>query len=217
MKLEKMDLFFEKRAADYDRHMLEEVDGCKEGYRKLASCLPQNLHTLLDLGCGTGLELAPIFARFPALKVTGVDLAQGMLLRLREKYPDKNITLLKKSYLGCSFGTAVFDAAVSFETMHHMTHAEKRSVYTEICRALRPGGQYLEADFVAVNQAEEDRLYAENCRLRRAEHISGGVLCHFDTPCTVENQIGLLLQAGFRSAKLTWQQGNTALIIAEKE
>lgn len=79
MTLEKMDDFFERRVRIYDGHMLENVAGCREGYQRVADLLPPHIRTLLDLGCGTGLELEPVFQKFPSLQVTGVDLTQKML------------------------------------------------------------------------------------------------------------------------------------------
>lgn len=32
MGLEKMESFFEKRLEDYEEHMLENVEGCREGF-----------------------------------------------------------------------------------------------------------------------------------------------------------------------------------------
>lgn len=61
--------------------MLEEVEGCREGYSRLAAQLPLGLSRLLDLGCGTGLELEAVFARFPQAEVTAWDVSAEMLER----------------------------------------------------------------------------------------------------------------------------------------
>lgn len=53
--------FFTARAEGYDQHMLEEVEGCSEGYSRMAQALPELLQDILDVGCGTGLELELIF------------------------------------------------------------------------------------------------------------------------------------------------------------
>ena len=52
--------FFATRAEGYDEHMLNSVEGCKEGYENMARIikkLSENfaLINILDLGCGTGL------------------------------------------------------------------------------------------------------------------------------------------------------------------
>jgi len=118
MVLERMDAFFAARAHMYDEHMLSNVEGCKNGYIELTKRLPSGTKSLLDLGCGTGLELHEIFARFPDLEVTGIDITPEMLEQLRRKFADKHITLINASYFDCDLGVAVFDAAVSFQTMH---------------------------------------------------------------------------------------------------
>ena len=118
-KPEEMSAFFATRVDGYDAHMIADVEGCKEGYEKMAALLPHDVKTLLDLGCGTGLELDAIFQVQPRLKVTGIDLTQEMLNELRKKHADKSITLICGDYFTVDFGISVYDAAVSFETMHH--------------------------------------------------------------------------------------------------
>ena len=47
-----------------------------------------SINSLLDIGCGTGLELASIYQKFPNVKITGIDLSKDMLEKLRVKYAD---------------------------------------------------------------------------------------------------------------------------------
>jgi len=77
--------FFTARVDEYDNHMINNVVGCKEGYIKMADLLPGTVVHLLDLGCGTGLELDEILKTHPNIKVTGVDLTKAMLDVLRQK------------------------------------------------------------------------------------------------------------------------------------
>ena len=97
-KLERMDDFFAARTEGYDEHMLEEVEGCKEGYAEMARLVPENIKNLLDLGCGTGLELDRIFEIYPDINVTGIDLTASMLEKLRQKHPDKSLELICGDY-----------------------------------------------------------------------------------------------------------------------
>ncbi len=83
--LEGMDAFFDARVDNYEIHMAR----WEAHYHWMARLLPPGISTLLDLGCGTGLELDPIFRRFPDLSVTGVDLSADMLERLARKYAGK--------------------------------------------------------------------------------------------------------------------------------
>ena len=56
--LEKMSDFFEARLDGYDAHMLTNIESAAEFYPLTAKQLPmaETCH-ILDLGCGTGLEL----------------------------------------------------------------------------------------------------------------------------------------------------------------
>jgi len=215
-RLETMSDFFTARAPIYDEYMLYNVEGVAEGYTEFAKHIPSKTETLLDLGCGTGLELSEIFRRYPDIQVTGIDLTQAMLDRLSEKYSNRQITLICASYLGYDFGFEKYDCAISFETMHHLTPDEKLALYTSIHKALKPYGRYLEGDYMVDTQAEEDHFIAEREEFRSGQINRDGEIYHVDTPSTVENQIKLFLAAGFSDAKRVWHKGNTTIIVGEK-
>lgn len=205
--------FFTERVDGYELHMLE---FCKEGYQKFAELVPVNSKKILDLGCGTGLELEEIFKRLPHVSVVGIDLTQAMLDKLQEKHIGKNIELICGDYFKLDLGENTFDTAISFQTMHHFSHDEKVGLYTKIHKALIPDGVYAECDYMVTEQSLEDQLYNENDRLRRHLNIPQGEFYHFDTPCTIDNQIALLTQAGFSSVAMVFRMGNTTIITAKK-
>jgi SAM-dependent methyltransferase len=212
--LERMDEFFAARLDGYDAHMLHDIEGLRDAYAEVARLVPENAGTLLDLGCGTGLDLEEIFKLHPDISVTGIDLTQAMLDKLREKYGDKRLNLICASYHGCDLGSAAYDAAVSVETMHHWTYDEKLALYSKLRRALKPGGKYIECDYMVLTQWEQNHWLAENSKWRAAQGIPDGEFYHYDTPFTVGNQIELFLQAGFDRAEAVWSYGSTAIIVA---
>ena len=135
--LERMSDFFERRLDGYDEHMLRDIEGAKEFYPFTAACLPKQPGArILDLGCGTGLELEFYFRENPSASVTGIDLSQKMLDALAEKFPQKDLTLIRGSYFDAALGEEQFDAAVSVESLHHFTQEEKTSLYKKLFRAL---------------------------------------------------------------------------------
>ena len=212
--LEKMSDFFAARADMYDEHMLNEVEGCREAYCRLAELLPEKTERLLDLGCGTGLELEWIFRRFPDIEVTGIDLTKEMLDRLCQKYPERRLELIHGSYFDCNLGKKRYDCAVSVQTMHHFEYAQKEGLYRRVRESLKPGGCYLECDYMVLTQEEEDRCFEESRRLRRELRLPEDEFYHLDTPCTVHNQIQLLLKSGFSRAQMMYREGNTTIVAA---
>lgn len=138
MMLEKMSDFFEARLDGYDEHMMTNIESANEFYPFTAKQLPttESCH-VLDLGCGTGLELQEYYLLNPSAMVTGIDLSQGMLAELKRKFANKDITLMLGSYFDVPFGEEVFDAAVSVESLHHFTKGEKIKLYSKLHKALR--------------------------------------------------------------------------------
>jgi ubiquinone/menaquinone biosynthesis C-methylase UbiE len=214
--LEPMADFFARRVSEYDRHMLANVEGCREGYAALAAWLPASAEALLDLGVGTGLELTEIYRRFPGLRVTGVDLCRPMLDECARKFAAERPTLVCGDYLSQSYGAAQYDAAVSFETLHHLTESEKRALFRQIHAALRSPGRYVQGDYAARDEAEEAALLAEYRERCRAQGVTPGQRMHLDTPFTAAHECALLRDAGFSSVEAVWRRGNTVLIVADK-
>ena len=142
--LERMDDFFTARVDGYDEHMRQYVEEDSKFYAYTASLLPKEEGAeVLDLGCGTGLELEAYFDINPAAKVTGIDLTEAMLKALKDKFPDKAITTVCGSYFDVPFGKEAFNAAVSVESLHHFSEEEKLPLYKKLWEALKPGGYFV--------------------------------------------------------------------------
>ena len=102
--LEKMGEFFDARLDGYEEHQLKTIASAEEFYPFTAACLPKAPGSrILDLGCGTGLELGYYYEMVPTALVTGIDLAPGMLEALRKKYPEKALILLRFSFTPRSY------------------------------------------------------------------------------------------------------------------
>ena len=154
--LEEMSAFFEARLEGYEAHMLEAIEGAEDFYPFTAALLPEAPGAaVLDLGCGTGLELEWYSRRNPTARVTGIDLSAGMLEALGKKPFGARLTLIQGSYFDVPLGESAFDGAVSVESLHHFTQAEKTGLYARLHRALKPSGYFILTDYFAPTEALE--------------------------------------------------------------
>ena len=201
--LERMDDFFTARIDGYDEHMKSNIVGASLFYKFTASLLPviENAK-VLDLGCGTGLELEEFFLVNPNAKVTGIDLTEAMLDSLKAKFPDKDITTICGSYFDVPFGDGIFDAAVSVESLHHFSKEEKIPLYAKLWQALKPDGYFILTDYFAETDEQETFFRQELIRLRKEQNLPDEVFYHYDTPLTVEHEKEALIAAGFTKVEV---------------
>ena len=210
--LEKMDDFFTARVDGYDEHMRNTIEGASSFYKYTASLLPEkSVAKVLDLGCGTGLELEEYFQVNPSAKITGIDLTEAMLKALKEKFADKDITTICGSYFEVPLGIELYDAAVSVESLHHFTKEEKIPLYSKLKESIKPGGYFILTDYFADSNEEEDFYSQDLKRIRKEENLADGEFYHYDTPLTVEHEKEALLAAGFTKVEElgAWESTHT--------
>ena len=215
--LEKMSDFFEARLDGYDDHMMTNIECASEFYPFTAKQLPtaENCH-ILDLGCGTGLELQEYYKLNSSAKVTGIDLSQGMLTELQRKFVGKNITLILDSYFDVPLGENVFDAAVSVESLHHFTKEEKIPLYAKLHTALKENGYFILTDYFSLSDDEEEMHRQNLIALKTEQGITDDEFYHYDTPLTVKHEIEALLEAGFSNVEVLNHWGATYTVKAVK-
>jgi tRNA (cmo5U34)-methyltransferase len=201
--LEPMGTFFDNRADGYNAIITEVYR-----YEKFGACFPKTDEAIqiLDIGCGTGVELEYIWKQSPNAHITCLDLSRGMLDLLLKNHPDdhERITVVEASYLDWVYPKEAFDVVTSHATMHHFYPEEKAEIYRKILGAIKPGGLYIEGDFIL-----DDAIYAEQYR-RRHDAITEGLSekakaygeYHVDLPLTLDIQIQLLQEAGFGSVEV---------------
>ncbi len=215
--LEKMDEFFNSRLDGYEEHQLNVIEGAREFYPYTASLLPMKKGAhILDLGCGTGLELGYYFVLNPTAKVTGIDLAADMLVVLKKRFADKAVTVIQGSYFDVPFGENCNDAVASVESLHHFTKEQKAFLYKKIFEALKDSGYFILTDYFAATEEQESFFGQELKRLKVEQGIKDNEFYHFDTPLTVDHEIEALKEAGFTHVEILKQWGATCTIKAVK-
>ena len=215
--LEKLNEFFDNRIDGYDEHMMTCIESAEAFYPYTAECLPvENNANILDLGCGTGLELEYYFKINPTASVTGIDLTESMLNALKKKFTDKNLNLVLGSYFDLPFGIEIYEAAVSVESLHHFTKEEKIPLYAKLNKALKDNGYFILTDYFALSEEDEKTYREELLRLKKLQGVEDDEFYHYDTPLTVEHEKEAFIKAGFSSVDVLKNWGNTFTLRANK-
>jgi len=212
---EDMVSFFDARAAGYERHMQANVEDFDLFYRGIANALPPQPAAphVLDLGIGTGLELDRLFERFPNASVTGIDLSTEMLdeLACKDRPWQERLHLIRGSFLKLDLGQSIYDAVISSMALHHWVPDVKRMLYTRIRSALRPGGTFVNADYVTSKGESMERL--ETFRASSLEDMHHR---HIDLPLTIEHEQDLLREAGFDTICVSSHSASTGIFMASR-
>ena len=217
MKLEQMNDFFAARVEGYDEHMRTTIEGADDFYAYTASLLPAEKDArVLDLGCGTGLELEEYFRLNPDAAVTGIDLSDAMLNALKAKFPDRKLSLVQGSYFDVPLGENTYDAAVSVESLHHFTAEKKEGLYARLHAALKENGFFVLTDYFAESDEQETELFRNLKQLKQEQGLPEDVFFHYDTPLTVEHETQALERAGFSEVRAMKNWGHTFTLIARR-
>lgn len=127
--------------------------------QKFIDLLPQN-STILDAACGTGRYLPLILEK--GHTVIGIDQAQGMLARAKEKFPE--VRFEKIGLQEMSFEN-VFDGAICMDAMEHVCPEDWTVVLKNFQRALKQHG-YL---YFTVEIQDESEVKAAFEEAQRSE------------------------------------------------
>ncbi len=100
-------------------------------------------NTILDLGCGTGALLEKMLAQNPALCATGLDLAENMLIKAKDRLLGRAELVLGDAE-SMPFADGSFDAVCCTNSFHHYPAPE--AALSEIHRVMMPGGTFILGD-----------------------------------------------------------------------
>ena len=217
MKLERMDDFFAARVNGYDEHMRTNIEGASDFYSFTASLLPAEKESrVLDLGCGTGLELEEYFRLNPEADITGIDLSEAMLKALKKKFPNRKIRLILGSYFDVPFKEKEYDAAVSVESLHHFPAEQKEALYRKLHAALKESGCFVLTDYFAESEELEKESFQALKQLKEEQGLSEDGFFHYDTPLTVDHELQVLRQAGFSDVRILKKWGSAFTLLAKR-
>jgi SAM-dependent methyltransferase len=137
---------------------------------------------VVDLGCGVG-RLLPVLAG-RAARVTGVDLAPGMLERARLRAAGlSNVDLVVGGAADVPLPSGSVDVVVCFGVFEHLAAGYRDRALAEVARLLRPGAQLLlelnNADSFLLAHADRDNPH------RVGAQLDNGYFCELVTVAAV--------------------------------
>jgi len=108
----------------------------------LANTTIQN-KAVADIGCGTGRHWNKLFERKP-LSLTGFDVSEGMLTKLKDKFPQANVYRITDDQFK-NAPSAPYDVIISTLTMAHIEDVQK--ALNAWCKLLKPKAEIIITDF----------------------------------------------------------------------
>lgn len=116
--------------------------------------------TLLDVATGTA-DLAIELSKIPDLKITGVDISQGMLdfgdVKLKQRNLQNRIVLQQADSENLPFADGSFDAVTVSFGVRNFENLDKG--LGEMCRVLKPGSPMMVLEFSKPTNPVFSRLY----------------------------------------------------------
>ena len=196
--------FFNEKIDTYDELHLKII----EGKEKIVDFIPKSAKKIIDLGTGTGLQLIRLYKEFPNIKTIAIDVSDEMLKKLEERHISDNITIINESFFDYDFGINI-DAVISTQALHHFEPNDKLALYKKVYNCLNNGGIFVNEDYFAETEELERKGFEDYKNLARGEGK------HYDTPLTIEHEIEILKEVGFKKVD-KFETENYRIVIAEK-
>jgi SAM-dependent methyltransferase len=180
-----------------------------DGEATLLDEVPKDSRRILDLGCGDGRLLNLLLLHCASATGVALDFSPAMLGRLRENFSsDNRIQIVEHDLDRPLPELGDFDVVASSFAIHHLTHARKRELYTEIWNRLQPGGVFCNLEHVASASDRIHQRFLDALGID-AEDPSNKLL-------DVETQLQWLREIGFQDVDCFWKWRELALLVGKK-
>jgi SAM-dependent methyltransferase len=151
---------------------------CVQLYHHVASQVPLRGKEIVEVSCGHGGGAAYVARTFFPQCYTALDLNPEAIRFCQEHHRTNGLVFQQGEAEHLPFESKTFDAVINVEASH--CYADFSLFLAEVARVLRPGGQFLYADFrFAENHAEWEQalakcpLHIQRTRIINAEVLRG--------------------------------------------
>ena len=213
-KIELMDQYFDSRVDVYDEiHQQTGISWGKQIRDIVSKYIPSQKCKILDLGCGTGLELEEIFRKSPNSEIVCVDLSKEMLKKLEIKYKNYNIKTINQNFFDIEFGKEEYDYVISVMALHHFFEREKLMLYKRIYSSLKENGTFINSGYIIDDPNYELARFEQ---LKKIQTDFPGELFHFDIPFTEARERKVIMDSGFSSVDKVYENKKAKILINKK-
>ena len=186
---------------------------------------PQTPIAVLDLGAGTGLFSKHVWEKYPNAHFMLYDLADKMLDVAKDRFHQQ---AQQFSYVVGDYRhiqtAQTFDLVISSLSIHHLAHDEKRALFGDIYRLLRPGGLFINVDQIRGETPGLQEIYWSHWldRVRQAgfaeARIQESVVRRqtYDQDALLADQLQWLKEAGFVNVDCVYKNYFVGVFLAMK-
>ena len=173
---------------------------------------------LLDIGCGAGNYSLKMLGKIPGLNCLLMDLSMPMLARAKERVSANTsgkVETMQEDILKAALPENQFDIVLAASVLHHLRgDADWKNVFQKIYRSLKPGGSFWISDLITQETDALNRLFTDQYA-RHLDSLGGEAyrkkvfeyIEREDTPRSVNFQLGLMREAGFRHTEILHKNG----------
>jgi tRNA (cmo5U34)-methyltransferase len=227
MKKRSVEQAFSEAAPEYDTWVKQALPTYDELFSVAVEIIPfahDRRIAVADLGAGSGLFARHVLAVYPNASFTLVDASREMLDIARKRFRQKTESFIFVEQRLEDFSEPDrFDVVISSLAIHHLEHADKRSLFKRIFAALRPGGAFINVDQIK-GQPPFDQLYWKTwlAKVQAAGASDAKIQTsikrrrEFDRDARLSDQLMWLTDAGF-AADCIYKHYFVAVFLALKQ
>ena len=186
---------------------------------------------ILDLGIGSGLVEAMLFARIAESYVVGVESSAAMIDLAKHRLApfESRYTIIQHDFSdveGLSLPAKEYQMVMSIQALHHLPHSLQQKIIQFVANILHSGGLFLLIDRIALDPDHFADLYRSMWnRLERVSEVRSGWSGEYflqrlqhkdDYPASLERQLAWIRAAGLHATCLHLHL-DRALVVGVKE